>query len=147
VRVEDLTIHLLSLLRLASSHPADNLGLSGDALVTAQLVRPGGTPAGITLIHLDQNGFGRSIGSVTPLAGEDASSTVDLSAISASWPDLVLVARDILAQIQSGYGAPEPIHIDGDGALRVLFFTPQRQPQLRDWAAHTAVPVSEATET
>lgn len=146
MRVENLTVCLLALLRLASSHPADNLGLSGDAVVTAELVRPGGANGGIILVHGDQHGFGRAIGSVTPLPGEDAEVTVDLAGMSRSWGDVVLVARDLMAQIQSGYGWPEPVHVDEDGAIRVLFFHPQNQQPLRDWAERNGVPVSEATQ-
>lgn len=145
VVVERLTVFLIALLRLCARHPAENLGLSGDAVVAVDIIPPGG--GRVQLIHQNQTGFRDPIGTVTPADDESPSATVDLAAMASNWSDVVLVARDLLAQIQSGYGAAEPPQIDEFGALRVLFFEPGMQEPLRVWAAHNGVPISEATST
>jgi hypothetical protein len=145
VSVDKLSILLVALLRFCAAHPADNLTLSGDAVVTVDIVAPGGGT--VQLVHHNPMGFRDRIGSVTPAADESPSATVDISALAGDWSDVVLVARDLLAQIQSGYGAAEPPQIDQQGAIRVLFFEKGIQDPIRQWAANNEVPVSEATTT
>jgi len=145
IGTEHMTVGLIAILRLISGHAADNLGLSGDGTVLASLVRPT-AGAGIVLVDHESHGFRRGIGAIMPSEGENAEATVDLTGLSSSWADVLAVARDLLSQIRSSYGSAEPPHIDENGALRILFYQPGIRERLREWASHTEVPVSEATQ-
>jgi len=144
IGVEALTVCLVAMLRLVACHAADNVGLAGDAVASARLVRPL-IGKGVALVDRDPMHFPRRLGTLMPAEGEHAEATVDLTGLSNSWPDVLTASRDLLSQLQSSYGSPEPAHLDEDGAIRVRFYEQGIQQRLRDWAAAVGAPISEAT--